>query len=354
MQAELSDIAFSYGRDAPAGLQGLNLSVEKGQFVALLGPSGCGKTTTLKLLAGLLRPQAGKIRIAGKDVTSLGPDQRNVSMVFQNYALFPHLTVEQNVNFGLRMKRTVQNHPQKRSVDDILALMGLTEHKNKYPKQLSGGQQQRVGVARAVITQPDIMLMDEPLSNLDSRLRERMCEEISRIQKELQLSVVYVTHDRFEAMAMADLVVVMDAGQIVEAAEPRTLYRNPTTVAAALSLGDANVFTSLEMGKWRREAGRERSGAGSHADVRYIVRPEHFTLSMNPGQDAAWQRCTVKAAAYRGDRLRLHLHVEEIGKDLVVQLGDEALFGQVVAGSAVFLSVDIRHIATAAAAAAGT
>jgi ABC-type Fe3+/spermidine/putrescine transport system ATPase subunit len=324
-------------------LKGLNLSVEKGQFVALLGPSGCGKTTTLKLLAGLLRPQGGSIRIGGKDVTSLGPDKRNVSMVFQNYALFPHLTVQQNVEFGLRMKRNVQGRPQKRSVDEILALMGLIEHKNKYPKQLSGGQQQRVGVARAVITQPEVLLMDEPLSNLDSRLRERMCEEISAIQKELQLSVVYVTHDRYEAMAMADVIVVMEAGKIVDAAEPRKLYRHPRTVAAALSLGDANVFTSSEMRKWQRDGHK-----GSSADgVQFIVRPEHFTLAMSPGPESpAWQRCIVKAVAYRGDRMRLSLHAEELDKTLIVQLTEEELFGEVVVGTVVLLSVDIKHVAT--------
>lgn len=343
MQVELSNISFSYGREMPAGLNNLSLNVEKGQFVALLGPSGCGKTTTLKLLAGLLRPQAGTIRIAGKDVTSLGPEQRNASMVFQNYALFPHLTVEQNVNFGLRMKRGAQDHPQKRSVDDILELMGLTALKNKLPKQLSGGQQQRVGVARAVVTQPDILLMDEPLSNLDSRLRERMSEEISRIQKELQLSVVYVTHDRYEAMAMADLVVVMEGGKIVDAAEPRKLYKTPRTVAAALSLGDANVFSRMEMNKWNRVV--EDHSATLADQTQFIVRPEHFVLTMNSAlSQSAYQRCTVVTAAYRGDRMRLQLHADEINKDLIVQINDEALFSEIAIGSIVYLSVNIKHV----------
>jgi ABC-type Fe3+/spermidine/putrescine transport system ATPase subunit len=342
MQAELANICFSYGRAGYAGLNNLNLSVAKGQFVALLGQSGCGKTTTLKLLAGLLRPEAGTIHIGGKDVTSLGPEQRNTSMVFQNYALFPHLTVEQNVSFGLRMKRNVREHPQQRSVDDILDLMGLIDLRSKYPKQLSGGQQQRVGVARAVVTQPDILLMDEPLSNLDSRLRERMSEEISRIQKELQLSVVYVTHDRYEAMAMADMVVVMEAGKIVEAAEPRKLYRNPRTVASARSLGDANILTGQELRKWQR-ASDEAVGK----ELQYAVRPEHFTLKANSNPDTSeYHRCIVRTAAFRGDRMRLQIYAEEINKELIIQINDEALFGQIESGSVVFISANIKHIAT--------
>jgi ABC-type Fe3+/spermidine/putrescine transport system ATPase subunit len=343
MQVELSNICFSYGRNAPAGLNNLSLSVEKGQFIALLGPSGCGKTTTLKLLAGLLRPQSGTIRIAGKDVTSLGPEKRNASMVFQNYALFPHLTVEQNVGFGLRMKGQVQEGHQ-RTVDDVLGFMGLTDLRKKLPKELSGGQQQRVGVARAVVTQPDILLMDEPLSNLDSRLRERMTEEISRIQRELKLSVVYVTHDRHEAMAMADLVVVMEGGKIVDAAGPRALYSTPKSVASAMSLGDANVFSSDELKKWE--------ATGAHADVpvkngaTYIVRPENFTVVLDPHKGpSALHRCVVKSAAFRGDRMRLQVHVEALAKELVVQLTDSALFAHVERGSTIYLGTSMMHMA---------
>jgi len=338
MQVELSNIAFSYSRSIAGELHDLNLSVEKGQFVALLGPSGCGKTTTLKLIAGLLRPTAGTIRIGGKDVTSLGPEQRNTAMVFQNYALFPHLTVEQNVTFGLRMKGGGHEHPQQRSLDEILDLMGLGKLRAKYPKELSGGQQQRVGVARAVITKPDILLMDEPLSNLDSRLRDRMSEEISRIQKELKLSVVYVTHDRHEAMAMADLVVVMEAGKIVDAAAPRQLYRNPRSVASAGALGDANILSAEELRTLRRA-----DDGTIDTTRRYVVRPEHFIVTAGGGADH--HRGVVRAAAYRGDRMRLRVHVEAIGRELIVQTTDEISFEGVDVGATLFLSPELKHVA---------
>ncbi len=334
MQVELSNISFSYSQSVAAELHNLNLGVEKGQFVALLGPSGCGKTTTLKLIAGLLRPTAGTVRIDGKNVTALGPEQRNTAMVFQNYALFPHLTVEQNVTFGLRMKQSAQTHP--RSLDEILELMGLSKLRSKYPKELSGGQQQRVGVARAVITRPDILLMDEPLSNLDSRLRDRMSEEISRIQKELKLSVVYVTHDRHEAMSMADLVVVMEAGKIVDAAEPRQLYRNPRSVTSANALGDANVLSADELRKWlRRDVERSR---------RYVVRPEHFVVAAKAATDH--HRCVLISAAYRGDRMRLRVLAETLGRELVLQTTDDVAFEDVAAGTVLFVAPDLKHVAT--------
>ncbi|MCW2305952.1 ABC transporter ATP-binding protein [Rhodobium gokarnense] len=224
-------------------LHEIALTAERGDFVALLGPSGCGKSTLLRIIAGLETPDAGTIEIAGRDVTRLAPEKRNVALMFQSYALLPHMTVTENVRFPLRMKGGLPRTDQDEKVEEALGLVQLHDLGGRYPRQLSGGQQQRVALARAIVAEPDVLLLDEPLSNLDARLREDMQVELKRLHQTLGLTTVFVTHDQTEALALADTVVLMNAGRIERKDSPEGIYRNPGTVFAADFIGGANILT---------------------------------------------------------------------------------------------------------------
>jgi sn-glycerol 3-phosphate transport system ATP-binding protein len=231
---ELKAVAKLWG-DVVA-LHPCDLKVDAGTFCVLLGPSGCGKSTTLRLIAGLDSVSGGTIRINDRDATSAPPVARDVAMVFQNYALFPHLSVADNVLFGLQVRKTPRDEQQTR-LAEVLDLVGLTALAARKPSQLSGGQQQRVALARALVARKSICLMDEPLSNLDAKLRQEMREELRELQQRLKLTVVYVTHDQAEAMSMADQVVLLNHGRIEQAAAPREMYARPATMFAATFIG---------------------------------------------------------------------------------------------------------------------
>ena len=239
---ELSAVTKRFG-DA-AVVDRVSFTVEAGTLVTLLGPSGCGKTTTLRIIAGLETPSEGQVLIGGRDVTALGASERNVSLVFQSYALFPHLTVLDNVAYGPRARGERPAAAQARA-RDALALVGLVGLDARLPAQLSGGQQQRVALARALVLEPGALLFDEPLSNLDARLRRRVRDEIRALQRRLGLSVVYVTHDREEALAVSDRIIVMDHGRIVEAGPPVELFEAPRTRFVAEFLTEANIVPGL-------------------------------------------------------------------------------------------------------------
>ena len=224
-----------------AALQELDLAVEGGEFIALLGPSGCGKTTALNCLAGLLPLSAGAIRLDGRRIDGMPPERRGFGMVFQNYALFPHLSVRRNVAFGLAMRRTPKGDAQRR-VEQALALVGLEPHADKYPAQLSGGQQQRVAIARAVVIEPSLLLMDEPLSNLDAKLRLEMRTEIRRLHQDLGLTTVYVTHDQEEALSLADRLVLLRDGRVEQVGAPEQIYGEPVSAYAAGFMGYRNML----------------------------------------------------------------------------------------------------------------
>lgn len=223
----------------------IEFSVNQGEFIALLGPSGCGKSTTLKMIAGLESPSSGSIFLEGKDITDLAPGKRGLSMVFQSYALFPHLTVEENILFGLKARKVPKTEQRSRLVY-ALSCVDLEEHAFKKPGQLSGGQCQRVALARAIVSQAPLCLMDEPLSNLDARLRHEMRSEIRSLQQKLGLTVLYVTHDQTEAMSMADKIILMNHGRIEQIASPEALYRTPNSDFAAKFIGTPpmNLLTS--------------------------------------------------------------------------------------------------------------
>ena len=245
---EFRDVCKRYGASpgAPLVVDHISFSVPRGTLTTILGPSGCGKTTTLRLIAGLESPTSGRIFIDGQDVTPLGPAQRNVSLVFQNYALFPHMNVIDNVVYGLHLsglgKQQVRD--KARAMLDTVGLHGLDQRR---PHELSGGQQQRVALARALALEPAVLLFDEPLSNLDARLRRSMREEIRALQQRLKLTVAYVTHDQSEALAVSDQIVVMDRGAIAQRGAPSALYEQPTSEFVAGFMGEAMLFAAQNL-----------------------------------------------------------------------------------------------------------
>jgi iron(III) transport system ATP-binding protein len=242
---EFRNVSKRYGTDPsePFAVDGISFEVPRGSLTTILGPSGCGKTTTLRLIAGLEEPTGGQILIEGRDVTALGPTQRNVSMVFQSYALFPHMDVLENVGYGLRMSGVGKDAARERAVE-TLRNVGLVDFEQRLPSELSGGQQQRVALARALVLQPAVLLFDEPLSNLDARLRREMREEIRSLQQRLQLTVAYVTHDQSEALAVSDQIIVMDQGVIAQRGTPQQLYESPATEFVAGFMGEALLFSA--------------------------------------------------------------------------------------------------------------
>ena len=244
-QLILKDVSKAFGR--LTAVDSFSLAVEQGEFVALLGPSGCGKTTTLRIVAGFERPDRGEVVIAGAVATEKPPYKRDIGVVFQNYALFPHLTVAENVAYGLRMRKVAKAEIASR-VDDALALVHLQGLEDRYSRQLSGGQQQRVAVARAVVIRPSVLLFDEPLSNLDARLRQEMRRELRQLQRTLRIATIFVTHDQEEALSMADRVVVMNAGRIEQIGTPDDIYQAPRSAFVAGFIGECN-FLAGEIAK---------------------------------------------------------------------------------------------------------
>ena len=284
---EVSGVTMRFS--AFTALNNISATVDEGEFVTLLGPSGCGKTTLLKLISGFLHPTSGTIAMSGKDITRLPPEARDTAMCFQSYALFPHLTVKENLRFGLREKR-VPADEQRRRLDPVIAQLGLEPQLDKLPNQLSGGQQQRVALGRALVMQPKVILFDEPLSNLDAKLREIVRVEIRRIQQQNNLTAIYVTHDQAEALAMSDRIVILNSGKIEQIGTPRQVYHEPRTSFVADFIGSANVMDAVvksgEGKTWNvdtplgaLELHSERQPAGRHIKIAW--RPEAAVLNGN-------------------------------------------------------------------------
>ena len=236
----LQQVALGYG-NARTAVQGLDLDVARGELISLLGPSGCGKTTTMRAIAGLIELRAGSITLDGRDISRLPPNKRDIGLVFQSYALFPHLNVFDNVAFGLRLRKVPAAELRQR-VEKVIAAVGLSGFEARLPAQMSGGQQQRVALARAIVIEPKLLLLDEPLSNLDAKLRVQMRAELRRIQRELGITMLYVTHDQDEALAMSDRIVVMNAGKIEQLDTPERLFNAPRTRFVANFMGFENLF----------------------------------------------------------------------------------------------------------------
>jgi iron(III) transport system ATP-binding protein len=292
----------------------LSLTIEPGELVTLLGPSGCGKTTTLRMLAGLEHPTSGRILIGGKDVTMLPANERDVSMVFQSYALFPHMTALDNVAYGLESSGLKKREARDRA-EEGLKLVGLGGFGHRLPAELSGGQQQRVAVARALALEPQVLLLDEPLSNLDARLRRRVRTEIRELQQRLGFTAVYVTHDQDEALAVSDRVVIMKDGEIAQAGTPRELYETPASAFIADFMGEANVV-DCEVLSFDGDRATVRVGGLEHrvparggkaGPAKIAVRPNAITLE---SADNAPLSGEITHAAYLGDHVEYEVKTD--------------------------------------------
>jgi len=284
-------------------VDGLDLSVDRGEFVALLGPSGCGKTTSLHMVAGFVEPDAGTVRIDGRDMAPVPPNRRNIGVVFQSYALFPHMTVAENIGFGMEMRRVPAAERAVR-IGEALSLVRLDGYAGRYPRQLSGGQQQRVALARALVIRPDLLLLDEPLSNLDAKLREEMRVEIRLIQRQVNITTILVTHDQAEALVMSDRVAVMDRGRIVQIDRPVQAYDCPANAFVSNFLGRANLIRAAVVnrgqGRLCLRAGTsefEIDGSTEADEVTVSIRPERIGFVETGGIAAR-----VKVSLFMGDQ----------------------------------------------------
>ncbi len=341
---ELEGVSKRYGETT--AVDDVSLSVCEGEFFTLVGPSGCGKTTTLRLIAGFETPTEGVLSFGGEDVTGVPPEDRDIGVVFQNYALFPHMTVGENVSYGLQFADAPGGVSDEQRVSELLELVDLAGMEARKPDQLSGGQQQRVAIARALAPGPDVLLLDEPMSALDAQLRERLRVQVKAIQQELGITTIYVTHDQEEALAVSDRVAVMRGGTPEQIAPPQTIYRRPETRFVAEFVGDNNVFTGTvasineaagKLPQARIDIGPETVtiAVAEHEiavgdEVTFCIRPEY--LQIDGGQErSSGQRpsdqpsanattATVVSAEFLGETTRVHLEWDD--RELLVRTHD--------------------------------
>jgi putative spermidine/putrescine transport system ATP-binding protein len=284
-------------------IDGLDLAVGAGELICLLGPSGCGKTTTLRMIGGFIKPDSGRILISGKDVTGAPPERRPTAMVFQNYALWPHMSVFKNVAFGLRLRKLPKTEVRERA-EHALEMVGLTHHIDSHPAQISGGEQQRVALARALVLEPEVLLLDEPLSNLDAKLRVRVREDIREIQQRVGITTVFVTHDQDEALSISDRIAVMNAGDVEQYADAQALYSRPATRFVADFIGTMNVFTAIPQGDQIRlgdgiavPCAEPTAKLADEAEV--CVRPEDVRLAKEGAGPAVAVRREIPRGHYK-------------------------------------------------------
>jgi putative spermidine/putrescine transport system ATP-binding protein len=293
-----------------------NLEVERGEFVSFLGPSGCGKTTTLRMIAGFEIPTAGKVSIDNVDITNKAPSQRNVGMVFQAYALFPNMTVAQNIGFGLRIRKEPEEAVKKR-VSEMLALINLEQKGDSYPYQLSGGQQQRVALARALAIRPEVLLLDEPLSALDAKIRVSLRAEIRAIQRELGITAIYVTHDQEEALSISDRIVVMREGEMDQVGTPFEIYNFPQTNFVASFVGTLNTAEAevvdparglISLDGVQFISADDLNGRQKGQKVRMSIRPERFSFTSEVKKDNVLD-CTIENITFLGSVVRIQVTI---------------------------------------------
>lgn len=292
----LQNISFSYKKNNQPVIKNFSLQVEKGSFTTLLGPSGCGKTTLLRLISGFLEIESGIIELNGQNQKGIAPDKRKIGMVFQDYALFPHMTVKQNILYGLKNSRLkISKLECEEKVQNIANTLAIETLLDRFPNELSGGQQQRVALARALVLNPDVLLMDEPLSSLDTKLREKVRGELKQIQSQLGITTIYVTHDQEEALSLSDKIAVINEGKLLQFGSPRDLYFKPQDSFTADFVGRAN-FIKID-------------------ESDYIVRPEWFVL--NKSKETGMVEGTVKSISFLGDRTRFVILTDLIGKNKI-------------------------------------
>ena len=318
----LQDITKSF--DGVPVINGISLQVEHGEFITILGPSGCGKTTTLRIIAGLESADSGRVILQGRDVTNLAPEKRPVNTVFQNYALFPHMNVFKNIAYGLRLRREDKD-TIRRKVQQALALIGLEGYEKRMPDQLSGGQRQRVAIARAVVNNPALLLLDEPLGALDLQLRRQMQVELKRLQEQLGITFIYITHDQEEALNMSDRIVVMNEGHFEQIGTPQQIYEHPKTIFAAKFIGQSNIIRATVT------QAEEKYAKAAFAQGEITVKGDHLavgetvTLSVRAeridyqakGEYGFTLRGTLKSHNYVGGVLRTNIVLKN-GQELFI------------------------------------
>ena len=311
----ISNVSKIFG--GVVAVEDFNLEVEKGEFISFLGPSGCGKTTTLRMIAGFELPTSGEVVLDGENITFKSPNERNVGMVFQSYALFPNMTVSQNIGFGLQVRKAPADEAQQ-TVNGMLGLIHLEKHADKYPYQLSGGQQQRVALARALAINPRVLLLDEPLSALDAKIRVELRQEIRRIQQKMGITTIYVTHDQEEALSLSDRIVVMSQGRMEQVGTPAEIYNHPTTEFVASFVGQLNLLpvseVDLKNGICKLNGQLVRF---DHSEPRQIsdkprlaIRPEEFQFGRAEGRNLIQGR--VEVVMFLGAVVRLRVRIGEV------------------------------------------
>ena len=353
----LSRVQKQFPGGGAAAVQDFNLDVARGEFVSFLGPSGCGKTTTLRMIAGFERPTSGTITVGDKDITNKPPNQRDVGMVFQSYALFPNMTVADNIGFGLKVRKKPKSEIDKR-VNELLGLIHLEDRGGRYPWQLSGGQQQRIALARALAIEPQVLLLDEPLSALDAKIRIVLRKEIRAIQRQLGITTVYVTHDQEEALSLSDRVVVMSDGRIEQIGTPSEIYNFPSTAFVASFVGTLNLVSArvidastgrLSLDGQEIRASKVTSDSSADGKVTLALRPEGIALGER-GEGSNRLHGTVEDINFLGSIVRIrvrlgegsdgeppsiialdsfnepHLKVPDVGEDVTISFPPEAAF----------------------------
>ena len=350
---EVKNISKHFGQ--VKAVDDISVEIKEGEFFSLLGPSGCGKTTLLRLLAGFEYPTKGNLLIDGVDVTSLSPDKRPTNMVFQNYAIFPHINVEKNIQFGLR-KMNLSKSEKENRVKEVLTLVKLEGYEERYSNQLSGGQRQRVALARALVRRPKVLLLDEPLGALDKKLRDDMQLELRNLQKSIGITFVFVTHDQEEAISMSDRVAVMNEGKIQQLSQPNELYKNPNNIFVSDFIGETNFLN----GKTNEKNGDKISVTleslgnfmidnrldidSNSSDIVCSIRPEAMMISREIQQD--WDislPATIKQTSYYGEMTRFYVEVK--GIEQVLTVSSQHFDNQSFKTGACFISIGLVDIA---------
>ena len=342
---ELVDVDKRFG--AHVAVKGVDIAIERGEFFSLLGPSGCGKTTSLRMIAGFEQPTSGQIRLESEDVSKIPPYRRNVNTVFQHYALFPHMSIADNVAFGPRSAKLDKKETRRR-VGELLEVVRLGDFADRRPSQLSGGQQQRVALARALVNYPSALLLDEPLGALDLKLRQAMQLELKRIQRDVGITFVYVTHDQEEALTMSDRIAVMSEGRVEQIASPTEIYDDPSTVFVAGFIGQANLWPAVVTDQADGMATVSALGGNLPAraigelsgDVTLMVRPERIRVAVDQGSAPATAvRLTVTSLVFQGPVVRLAGDAPD-GREVLAHIGPDQQLPMLRPGDEVWASWD--------------